>query len=124
LVFSNARKQRWAIVRGGTAGRQTTANVLIRIKDARSDYFGAISKVPCFFDDPSNDDKPWSAIPVQRGSKWVATAKNLGAGAPQGVTCDSIRALGSGRCLRRLKRHIRATGGSYFARPPSPPTSG
>ena len=117
-VFRHARERRWAIIRGGTAGRQTTANVLIRIKGARSDYFGAISNVPCFFDEPQNRNKPWSAIPVHRGSKWVATAKNLGAGAPQGVTCRSIRALRSGRCLNHLKRHIRATGGSYFAQPP------
>ena len=116
-VLSYARKQRWAIVRGGTAGRQTTANVLVRIKGAASDYYGATSKVPCFFDPRKNRRKPWTAIPVERGSRWVATAKTLGAGAPQGVTCRSIRALRSGRCLRRLKRHITATGGSYFARP-------
>ena len=116
-VFRYARKEGWAIVRGGTSGRQTSANVLIRIKGAKSDYFGSTSNVPCFFDSHKNRHKPWSAIPVQDGSKWVATAKNLRAGAPQGVTCRSLRALGSGRCLHHLKHHIRETGGRYFARP-------
>ena len=115
-VFRYARENGWVIVRGGTSGRQTSANVLIRIKGAMSSYFGSTSNVPCFFNSPKNRDKPWSAIPVQEGSKWVATAKNLGAGAPQGVTCKSLRDLESGRCLQRLKLHIRQTGGRYFAR--------
>ncbi len=115
-VFGYARKEGWVIVRGGTSGRQTSANVLIRIKGARSNYFGSTSNVPCFFDSAKNRQKPWSAIPVQDGSNWVATAKNLGAGAPQGVTCRSLSDLDSGRCLQRLKDHIRETGGRYFAR--------
>ena len=114
-VFRHARKKGWAIVRGGTAGRQASANVLIRVKAPASDYYGRTENLPCFFDKPPNKHKPWSELPVQRGSKWVATAKNLGAAAPQGVTCGSIRSLRSGRCLRRLKEHIRATGGRYFA---------
>lgn len=116
-VFHYARNQGWAIVRGGTSGRQASANVLIRIKGAKSNYFGAISKVPCFFDPPRNRHKPWSDIPVQNGSRWVASPKNLGTGAPQGVTCRSIRSLSSGRCLHDLKAHIREAGGRYFARP-------
>jgi hypothetical protein len=116
-VFRYAHKKGWAIVRGGTTGRQTSANVLVRIKGAKSDYFGSISNVPCFFDKAGNRHKPWSAIPVQDGSKWVASAKNLGAGAPQGVTCRSIRAVRKGRCLHQLKQHIRKTGGRYLARP-------
>jgi hypothetical protein len=115
-VFRYARKEGWVIVRGGTSGRQTSANVLVRIKGAASNYFGSTSKVPCFFDSTENRQKPWSAIPVQGGSKWVATAKNMGAGAPQGVTCSSLSDLQSGRCLQRLKLHIRETGGRYFAR--------
>ena len=117
-VFHYARKNGWPIVRGGTSGRQASANVLIRIKGAKSDYYGGISKLPCFFDKPKNRHKPWSAIPVQDGSEWVATGKNLRSGAPQGVTCRSIRALRSGSCLNNLKGHIRATGGRYFARSP------
>jgi hypothetical protein len=118
-VFRYARQNGWVIVRGGTSGRQTSANVLIRIKGAKSNYFGSTSNVPCFFDSHKNQSKPWSAIPVQNGSKWVASAKNLGAGAPQGVTCRSLRDLASGRCLQRLKHQIQETGGRYFARPPT-----
>lgn len=115
-VFAYAKEKGWAIVRGGTSGRQTSANVLVRVKAPASDYFGRESKLPCFFDEPDNKNKPWSDIPVQNGSPWVATAKNLGAAAPQGVTCRSIRMLASGRCLGKLKRQIRATGGRYYAR--------
>ena len=117
-VFDYAKRKGWPIMRGGTSGRQASANILIRIKGAKSDYFGATSKLPCFFDSHKNGHKPWSAIPVQNGSKWVASAKNLGAGAPQGVTCRSIRVLRRGSCLRHLERQIRKTGGRYFAQPP------
>lgn len=115
-VFDYARRKGWAIVRGGTSGRQTSANVLVRVKAPASDYFGGESHLPCFFDAPENRHKPWSEIPVQNGSPWVASAENLGAAAPQGVTCRSIRILVSERCLGDLKRQIRVTGGHYFAR--------
>jgi hypothetical protein len=114
-VFDYADAQGWAIVRGGTEGREASANVLFRIKGAASDYYGADSNVPCFFDEPQNKHKRWDDVPVDDGSPWVATAANLGAAAPQGVTCSSIDALTSGRCLGHLKEHIRATGGSYEA---------
>lgn len=114
-VFDYADAQGWAIVRGGTEGREASANVLFRIKGAASDYYGAESNVPCFFDQPQNRHKAWRDVPVYDGSPWVASAANLGAAAPQGVTCSSIDALTSGRCLEDLKEHIRATGGSYEA---------
>jgi hypothetical protein len=46
---------------------------------------------------------------------YAATPKEIGAAAPQGVQC-STRALLSGTCLTRLKRHIRQTGGNYTVR--------
>ena len=96
-VFEYADAQGWPIVRGGTSGRQASANVLIRVKGARSNYRGAIENVPCFFDEPQNEKKDWSDIPVEVGSNWVATADNLGRAAPQGVTCRSIGELRNGR---------------------------
>jgi hypothetical protein len=114
-VFRYAARKRWPLVRGGTAGPETTANVLIRLKGTTSDYHGRFSNQPCFFGGSHNEDeKRWTEVPVHRGSKWVASAKNLGAAAPQGVTCGSPRELTSGRCLDRLKRHMRRTGGRYI----------
>lgn len=115
-VFAYAARQDWAILRGGTKGRQASANLLFRVKGAASRYYGGISKAPCFFDEPQSRHKDWMELPVQEGSPWVITASNLRSAAPQGVTCATIRELTSGRCLRRLKRHIRATGGRYFVR--------
>jgi hypothetical protein len=126
-VVRYANRKKWAIVRGGQRGRRTGANMLIRVKAAASDYFGSISAVPCYFgtpQEPKNSDRPWSAVPVGSSSKFVATAKNMGtpgshggvvSAAPQGVTCRSVRTLTNGKCLARLKRHIKSTGGSYRA---------
>jgi hypothetical protein len=123
-VVAYAEAQGWAILRGGTKGRQVSANLLFRVKAAASNYNGDISKAPCFYDAHQNRHKEWKEIPVQEGSPWVIGPSNLGSAAPQGVTCRTIRELTSGRCLRRLKRHIRETGGRYFVAhrraPPDP----
>jgi hypothetical protein len=125
-VFRYANSQGWAIVRSGTAGRQTKANVLIRIKGSASNYTGNISGVPCFYGTPSNPQNTgakWSTVPVGPGSPYVASIANMYvdtpagrvSAAPQGVTCRSVRDLTSGRCLASLKSHLKATGASYNA---------
>jgi hypothetical protein len=131
-VFAYAHRQGWALVRGGTRGPETGANLGFRIKASASDYFGATSKLPCYFGssaNPQNPGVPWSSVPVgtqNAPSQWVATAANMGkrvangviSAAPQGVTCPTVRNLTSGRCVTELRNYITATGGSYFAAAP------
>lgn len=112
-AFRYARRHGWAIVRGGTQGRVASANILIRVKASASDYGGSVSKVPCFFGPTS--PKVWPDVPVQAGSPYVASGKNMGSAAPQGVTCRSVGDLRAGDCLARLKAYISRTGGTYFA---------
>lgn len=126
-MFRYARRQGWAIVRGGQQGRLTGANMLMRVKAPASDYFGSTSAVPCYFgtpQNPENSDLEWSEVPIESGSRFIATAENMGtpgakggiiSAAPQGVTCSSVRSLTSGRCVATLKRYIKSTGGSYTA---------
>jgi hypothetical protein len=102
-------------MRGSTAGTETTANLLLRIKGAAAEYSGAISNVPCFYGTPSaplNTGVPWQDL---SGPQYVASPTNLGAGAPQGVTCESVQDLVDGTCLSALKTYITSTGGSYYA---------
>jgi hypothetical protein len=119
-VWRYANEQGWAIIRGGTEGRQSSANMLLRVKGSASDYGGRLSNVPCYFGTPSapeNADAQWQDVPVQAGSEFVASPANLGTAAPQGVTCRTVRELTSGRCVDDLKSYIASTGGSYFAAP-------
>ncbi len=51
---------------------------------------------------------------------YVASFQNLGNAAPQGVQCAVGEVL-NGSCLRRLKTHIRETGGKYFNAGDVPP---
>jgi hypothetical protein len=48
------------------------------------------------------------------GDTYVASPKNIGAGAPQGVS-GNAQTLVDGSLLRKLKSHITSTGGSYVA---------
>lgn len=128
-VFAYAKSQGWAIVRGGTRGPLTGANILVRVKAAASDYYGSTSKVPCFYgtpQDPQNVDVQWRDVPIgtqNRPSQYVASPANMGkqvaggviSAAPQGVTCPTVLNLTSGRCVVELKDYITATGGSYYA---------
>ncbi len=70
---------------------------------------GALPRwVPCYFDDNPTATK-WADV---TGDKYVASAANIGAAAPQGVNCSVDDYLG-GQCLATLKSRISATGGSY-----------
>jgi hypothetical protein len=66
--------------------------------------------VPCYLDD-NPTAKRWHQV---SGDKYVASPKNIGSGAPQGVNC-SVAELVDGTCLKELKSHIESTGGSYQA---------
>jgi hypothetical protein len=46
--------------------------------------------------------------------QYVASAKTIGSGAPQGVNCTVVE-LVDDSCLKQLKSHIESTGGSYQA---------
>jgi hypothetical protein len=113
-VFAYAKRHGWPVMRGGTAGPATTANLLIREKGS-SAYANGVDGVPCYYGTPANPmhtGERWNQV---RGATYQASPSNIGPGAPQGVTC-SARKLTSGRCLRDLKRYIKQSGGSYFDR--------
>ncbi len=73
-LFAYAQEQGWALIRGGSIGPLTTANLLMRLKGANDEYYGAYTPlppdppdqpgrtgVPCYF----NDHPPgalWSEI--------------------------------------------------------------
>lgn len=128
-ITAYAARRHWAIMRGGTAGLLTGANVLVRIKAAASNYYGSMSRLPCFYGtpaDPRHSGVPWADVPIgtrAQPSRYVATGVTMGertpdgiiSAAPQGVTCSSVADLTSGKCLRALKKYIKSTGGSYFA---------
>ena len=40
-LFAYARAQGWALIRGGRVGPLTTANLLLRLKRASDNYYGA-----------------------------------------------------------------------------------
>jgi hypothetical protein len=119
-VVAYAKRNGFAIMRGGVANELTTANLLIRLKGTSSTYGDGYvpdpdrGGVPCWFGTvqrPAHAGKPWSAV---SGAKFVASPGNLGAGAPQGVA-GGTRALLDGSLLRRLRAHVKATGGRYSA---------
>ena len=113
-VFALAKKNGWALVRGGEQGDATTANMLLRMKGTSESYQGGFTPtadrkgVPCYFDDNTSSTK-WADV---TGDQYVASAKNIGPAAPQGVNCSLQDFLG-GQCLADLKSRISATGGSY-----------
>ncbi|MBS1676337.1 MAG: hypothetical protein JST08_03025 [Actinobacteria bacterium] len=114
-VFAYANKHHWAIIRGGTAGRATSSNMLMRIKGSAANYYGRLANVPCYFGktaSPENTGQKWRHVPTGEGSKFVASPENLGAAAPMGVTCTK-RELMSEKCLNELKGYIASKGGEY-----------
>ena len=114
LVFTYAARRGWAILRGGTRNQYTTANLLIREKGSSGYQFG-VGRVPCYYGtptDPMHTGQPWRRVV---GDQYIASPSNIGPGAPQGVTC-TVEQFTDGDCLRRLKAHIRSSGGRYFAR--------
>jgi hypothetical protein len=116
-VFAQADRLGWVVLRGGGQGPVTTANLLVRLKGASQSYGGRYEPsshekgVPCYFDDHPGA-KRWSGV---TGDKYVASARNIGPGAPQGVNCTVPQFL-DGSCLTSLKTYIAQTGGSYTAR--------
>ncbi len=125
-VLSYAKSHDWAIVRSGTAGPNSTATALLRIKGSASNYTGDLSRVPCYYGTkkhPKHSGAKWSKVPVAPGSKYVASIKNMyikgAAGkvsaAPQGVLCSSVKDLTSGQCLATLKSYLKSTGARYSA---------
>jgi hypothetical protein len=108
-------------MRGGAANDLTTANLFVQLKGASPTYDGAYAPdenrtgVPCYFgttQKPKHTGERWSAV---TGDQYVASATNIGAGAPQGVS-GGTQALLDGSRLKKLKSHIKSTGGSYTAR--------
>lgn len=130
-LFNYAKRQGWAIMRGGTQGIASSANMLYRVKASASDFQGRLSNVPCYFgttQNPVNTDKTWQDVPTAKGSQYAAAPYNLGAYAPSSVACE--RNIGSfttivetvtGQCERKLAGWIAQTGGSYYN--PAPPSS-
>ena len=128
-VAAYARSRHWALIRGGTQGPLTGANLLVRVKAAASDYYGSVPGVPCYYGtpgDPQHAGVPWRDVPIGtpgQPSQYVATPATMGlrtpngviSAAPQGVTCPSVSSLTSGRCQAALEGYIRSTGGSYYA---------
>jgi hypothetical protein len=114
-VFKEARRNGWALMRGGGSGAVTTANLFVRLKGADPSYTGGYSPtpnvpgVPCYFDD--DPTAPWTAL---TGATFIAGPSNIGAGAPMGVNC-TVEAFLDGSCLARLKDYISDAGGSYEA---------
>jgi hypothetical protein len=114
-VFDYANQKGWAIMRGGQEGPITTPNLFVRLKGASPSYTGGYTPtdgrqgVPCYFD--TNTTAAWSQL---TGNQYVASAENIGAGAPQGVNCTAPELLDGG-CLGRLESYIAQTGGSYTA---------
>jgi hypothetical protein len=113
-VFAYARRHGWAIMRGGTPNLFTTANLLIREKGS-SGYPFSGNNVPCYYGTPSHPKHTGQLWDQVTGSRYVARPRNIGPGAPQGVTC-TVKQFLAGECLRNLVAHIQQTGGRYFAR--------
>jgi hypothetical protein len=128
-LIAYAARQGWPLIRGGTRGPLTGANMIMRVKAPASNYYGSTSKVPCYYGtttSPQHDGVPWRDVPIgtrDHPNQYVATAANMGqqtsngvvSAAPQGVTCRTVGNLTSGKCLAALKKYIKTTGGSYFA---------
>jgi hypothetical protein len=114
-LFELAERNGWAIMRGGQEGPITTPNLFVRLKGSSPSYSGGYTPtsdregVPCYFDD--NPTATWTEL---SGDEFVASAQNIGAGAPQGVNCDVDDVL-EGTCEDRLRTYIERTGGSYTA---------
>lgn len=112
-LFAYAQARGWVLIRGGRDGLFTTANLLLRIKGASDDYYGAYTNVPCYFD--GTPGALWSEIEdAPDPMSYVASFQNLGNAAPQGVYCNGVADVLDGSCLRHLKDYIEETGGNYF----------
>ena len=101
-LFAYARAQGWALIRGGSVGPLTTANLLLRLKRANENYYGAYTPfpptptppshkrgVPCYFDN------------LPQGTRWTEIEN---AADPMLLCCEfseSRQRRPAGRSLRR-----------------------
>ncbi|MGO9614273.1 MAG: hypothetical protein ACLPX5_14745 [Dissulfurispiraceae bacterium] len=128
LLFAYAKAQGWVLIRGGLGGPLTTANLLLRLKRANDDYYGAYTPladkrggVPCYFEGAA-PGAMWSEIEKAADPMlYVASFQNLGNAAPQGVHCVSVAEVLNGECLKRLEAYIEEAGGKYFSPGDVPP---
>lgn len=124
VVFTYARLHGWVLIRGGTDGPLTTANMLIRTKGANPDYYGGTNKLGCAFQGQPIGTE-WRTLDDNPNAyDFVASFQNMGNAAPQGVQCD-LGQLVRGSCLLKLRTYISQTGGSYinpgYKPPPATP---
>lgn len=114
-VFDLAKQNGWALLRGGEQGKETTANLFLRMKGTSPSYQGGFTPtserpgVPCYFDDHPQSSS-WAKV---AGDRYVASAASIGGAAPQGVNCPKVQAYLNGTCLTDLTTYIRSTGGAY-----------
>ena len=128
-LFDYALAQGWALIRGGSVGPLTTANLFLRLKRANDNYYGGYipspgrTGVPCYFNDhPASAG--WTDIEnAADPMSYVASFQNLGNAAPQGVHCSDVEEVLNGSCLKRLEAYIEQTGGKYFNPGDVPPSS-
>ena len=112
--------------KAGRVGPLTTANLLLRLKRANDNYYGAYTPlpptarppartgVPCYFNNLPQGT-PWTEIENAADPMYyVASFQNLGNAAPQGVHCADVEEVLNGSCLKRLEDYIEETGGKYF----------
>ena len=138
-LFAYAERKGWALIKGGRVGPLTTANLLLRLKRANKNYYGAYTPLPPVPpDQPGRTGVPCYFDNLPQGSLWpeienaddpmhyVASFQNLGNAAPQGVHCLNVEEVLNGSCLKRLKAYIKETGGEYYnpgdVPPPDPPS--
>ncbi|HME42683.1 MAG TPA: hypothetical protein VKF36_06330 [Syntrophorhabdales bacterium] len=128
-LFAYAHAHGWALIQGGSVGPLTTANLLLRLKRANDDYYGAYTPlppphkrgVPCYFNGLPQGTR-WSEIEnVTDPTPYVASFQNLGNAAPQGVHCADVEEVLNGSCLKRLEAYIEKNGGKYFNPGYAPP---
>lgn len=79
-MFDHANRNGWALIRGNEAGRETSANLLVRLEGSDPSYPGGYEPtpertgVPCFFDD-NPDSTSWADV---TGDEYVARSPLCG----------------------------------------------
>jgi hypothetical protein len=129
-VFALAAARGWNLLEGNAQSPQYSNSIWLRVNGPASTYTGGTyptasrSGVPCV-SGPQSVLDAWpstsslTALPINTGwntlgSEWAAVPSMMGTATPQGVQC-SFRSYVADSCLRRLKQHMKSTGGSYTA---------
>jgi hypothetical protein len=127
-VFAKARARGWNLLEGNANAKQYANAIWLRVNGPASTYIGGTyptasrSGVPCM----NGPQSALSAYPATAGltqvpagtgfntlgPEWAAVPSMMGTATPQGVQCG-VRGYLRKACLKRLKRHIAATGGRY-----------